>query len=847
MRAFLRHIFRSAASNKGQTAVIIITVALVTAMIFTAFCMYDVFYNVNIMEYDRVADGADILLGANMSAKEYFSRARVERVLAACDEGEITDVMYFAKFGTILKTATDSKTILLEATDLEDYLGKHTVKYTEMFTSETANADVPYEESGAYSPIIIGERFAQDTGLHAGDLVEIYLPSYEMYATMLVKCVAVNEGIFATQTDMNVLADFSAVGNQGQVSAVYINLSSPELFDKYTAILEENFPAVDVGEGNEKTEVINIVRNNTLLLSVGLIFLVATVMLILFTSYLIIARNRMNEMVVFKSAGATPAQVAGILLAEVSAYAIIGGCAGLLLGRIIMGVTVKTLLPTATYAVSFAWWKYVVSYLIAVAVSVCATLVPVISVSKKTVRELTSNGVKLQKPVKPAIAIASAVLAIGIGCAYPFLSGIALVVISVALVGAIGLTIYCTIGYATKLLSRLVAKSVKGGAGYVATAGVKRNGALRTVTVLVAVALAFTFLIVDVTDIVKIAVVPFRSRYDADDVIILSKASVGITYEDVKGTALNTIGVDGAGYFNSSDYFHPDDDSSEWTIYGVDSEWTLNRCTTDLTEGTWLRWSQTENPIVLSEDMSVRFGKKVGDELTVVPYSTDYRHEKHTFVVVGIDYTKSEWDQIGYCKFSHIARMAQGATYLVSEADGADSQDTFVALRDNVERLSSGNSAFAYALSYDEWAYAETKNLTGVSSLLDVLKILVYLVVLIGIFNIATVTFYDRRSEFRLMRLAGMSESDFMRFSATEGLITGTVGTVLGFIAGYGINMLVPSLGAVIDKYSSLAIFPYKLLIIAAVAFTGFICLWCLVAFANRRFRLEAINIRMLQ
>ena len=55
MKAFLRHIFRSADESRGQMTVIIITIAVVTAMIFIAFSMSDVFYNVNMADYDLVA------------------------------------------------------------------------------------------------------------------------------------------------------------------------------------------------------------------------------------------------------------------------------------------------------------------------------------------------------------------------------------------------------------------------------------------------------------------------------------------------------------------------------------------------------------------------------------------------------------------------------------------------------------------------------------------------------------------------------------------------------------------------------------------------------------------------
>ncbi|MBO5773435.1 MAG: hypothetical protein J6R44_01245, partial [Clostridia bacterium] len=97
MKAFIRHVLRSADSEKGQVAVIVITIALVTCMLFIALGMYDVFFNLNMAEYDRVAQGADMLLGDNFGGGEVFSRARLQRILSAEPEGEIKDVTYFTK------------------------------------------------------------------------------------------------------------------------------------------------------------------------------------------------------------------------------------------------------------------------------------------------------------------------------------------------------------------------------------------------------------------------------------------------------------------------------------------------------------------------------------------------------------------------------------------------------------------------------------------------------------------------------------------------------------------------------------------------------------------------------
>ena len=839
MKAFIRHILRSADSEKGQVAVIIITIAIVTAMVFVAFSMYDVFFNLNMAEYDRVANGADMLLGDNFGDGETFSRARLDRILNGEPEGEIKDISYFVKMGSILKTDTDSKSVLIEATDLDEYLERNEIRYLEIFDKDTPNPDVPFLESSGYSSVIIGENFAKEANLKAGDMVELYLPTYGIYATLIVRAVALNEGIFGSTADMNILVDFDAVGNQGQINAVYINFTDEALFEKYEDLFATYFPTIDCGEGNGYQEVVSIVTNNTLLFSIALIFLIATLMLILFTAYLIVSRNRMSEMIIFKSAGATPNQVALIMLMEVLFYALIGASIGLMLGRVAMSVVANALLPMAPHAVTYPWWKFVISFIISVLVSILSTLVPVIQVSKKTVRELSSNGFKVSKPTNLISLIVTSVVVIGICVAYAFLSGIALLVLSVALIIGVAFWIYCAIGLVTKLIGKLLMKVSKGGATYLAGISVSRSSAMQTVTTLIAVVIAFSFLITQVVGIVKEATIPFRERYSADYVVVSQSGLKPNEFDEIKGTALNVEGITGAGWFNGTDYYLPDSEQ-EFTIYGVNDFWTLEHCTTGLDDNVEKLWNEAENPIVLNQNIVMMIGAKIGDVITVSPVAEDYKNEKHTFTLVGIDRSISQWDMVAYCRYSFVYRMNNGANFLI---EGERTEETFVELRDAIEEL---NLSTTFALTFEEWAYAEQKSFAGVGSLMTILQILVWCISLMGVANISIVTVYDRRSEFRLYKLSGMSSSDYMKFSIGEGIVAGLSGGVLGFIAGYSVNMLVPGLGSIIQRFKGFNAMPLELIYTFLIGVSAFMVLWILIALVNRKNAVKSINERHL-
>ena len=843
MKAFLRHIIRSADESRGQMAVIVITIAVVTAMIFIAFSMSDVFYNVNMAEYDRVAQGADMLIGSNFNTNTTFSLSRAESIISTLPEGTVTDVSYFYKATSVLKTDTRSKTVLIEATDMSDYLNRHPLRYADVYSVEDAASEAEYAEKiSQYSPVVIGKRFAEQNDISAGDVVEIYLPQYESYTSLLVRYIAVNEGIFSSAADVNMLVDFTAVGNVGAITAAYVTFAEPGMYEEYLPFFEEAFPAVSVDEGNNMGEVMNIVKNNTLLLAVGLAFLIVTMSLILFTSYLIISRNRMSEMVVFKAAGATPAEVAGIMFGEVVFYLIIGGAVGLILGRFAMTLAANILIPAAANAVTYEVWKYVLSFLIAVAVTFIATSGPVISVSKKTVRELTSESFRFGRAHKPYTVFIALLILAGAVTAYVLTEGIALAVSAVALVAAAAFFAYAAVPHIIRFFAYLTKRNRRGGAFALSGAGITRNRAMGTVTTLVSVVVAFSFLVVEVVGLVQSAIVPFETRYRADVVVNVGRDFGDHTVSDLDAAVDSTYGVEWSGRFNYFDYYLPGSDSEEWTLYGVEDMETLYHCIMSDDEALAERWNATENPIVLSTDMMLRYGLKTGDTITVAPSDKDYANRVRTFTVVGEDTTVTEYDRVGYVKYSVIAEIRESCTYLIDVADDADANEVFVNLRSNVEKL---NIPLAFALEFDEWAYAASSSLDGVSSLLSLLQTLVYLVAVIGIVNISAVTFFDRRNEFKLYRISGMSSSDYMRFSLGEGLIAGGAGVLTGFVIGYGINLLVPSLGSIIGKYLALDAFPVWLLAVAAAALALFIGCWLTIAATAKDVKISSVNERI--
>lgn len=837
MRIILKHVFKSAAGNKVQVAVIVLTVIIVTAMLFVSMSMSDIFYNINMIEFNRAADGADLLIGA-ANGGESFSRSRVEAALSESPE-DISYTEYFLKLPTIMKTETETRTVLCEATDLDEYLSRHKLKYLAKYEGTgIPGADITSE----YYPVIIGETFAKNAGLSPGDTIEIYLSVYGIYSKLFVMYIAEDEGIFASAININILTDLSAVSNSGQVNAVYVHLSNPNLYDSYVEKLQEIMPSVQVGEGNSESFVNGIVKNNTMLLAIGILFIVATMAVILLTSYLIIARARTGETVVFKANGATPLQVALILIAEVVLYGAIGAAVGLLVGRFAMELAVYILLPYARAAVSYDVWKYLVSVIIAIAVTVLAALGPIIRTSKKSIRESTVTEAKTgNEKGKPILCGAALLLMAGLIAASYFVTGAVLLCVSAGVIVFGIIAAAFGVPFVIRGVSFLYSKVFRGGAESIASKTVRRSKSAKTVTVLLAVVIAFSFTVSGVIDLVSTAVTPFRTRFSADYVVAVGRSYSRDEYNSELSKYLAIEGIVGGGYYNETSFqitAGAEYGENYFSLYGVDSFDTLLNCAdTNVARSSF---DSISNPIVLNNDMLIRLGKKVGDRITLYPSDENYESTGLEFVIIGTDENTTEYDRVGFVKYESVEFMNKTATFLL-RGNGAE---TFVDLRNAVEKGSFANS---YALTYTEWALGGQRDLTGVITLLTALKAAMYFVAFLGLLNIAVVTVYDRREEFTLYRLSGMTDRDYIAFSVGEAAVMSFSGGFIGFFIAVAVNRIFPALAGVLNKYLSYPLVSAETAVIAAIGIVLFIIGWTGIAIIRKNTKIKSINERYQQ
>jgi putative ABC transport system permease protein len=821
MNIILNHTLRSIKNNRTQIALIVTTIAIVTLMIFVALSMTGLFYNINAASQSRLAGDTDIVLKG-----ELFAMAKIEDYVTD-NRKSIEYADCFLQSAALVKTADTTKIVMLEAADLPSLNERYPEK---LVTHSVA------ENSIEYPSVWIGEDFAAELGIKAGDSIELFFEGWGKFEKMTVSRVLQNLGFFADSSVNNVFIDFSAINHRGVINLAYLKLADGANYDDVAAELQAHMKndAIVLDTAIDTQRLGEIVESNTQLLNIALAFIMTIMVLILFTSYLVIARNRLNEMIIFKAAGASPAQTLFIMMSEVILYGVAGAAIGVALGRVGMAIVSKALIPSFPGAIKYDIWKYFAAFFVGVGVSAVSAIFPILRISKKSIRELTSGIVKDVKYTRPVIIIALSLL-LAASVSLLFLLEEWVVPLTVTVIALFAVWVYFVVPYAVRAFSRIF--SVFSKESRLASFSIKRNASTNVLTVLVGAAVTFSFIVVSVISLVITAITPYNSRFSADYVVSSAEER---NFEELTNKLFTVEGVNDVVYYKTADYAIPGQNRSplRYKVIGISAASALSYATSGVSDERIKKFATTPHAMVMSHDLATRFGLKVGDTFRPSRQrstaSVTYEEKlDYDFEIVALDYTNTENDRVIYV---NIGDMTYNQQEIATESSmvfikaASTKQDMFFALRDKIS-----DEPGLFVLNFNDWAYATSKGLEGVSALLKFLQILVSLVAFIGVINLTIVTLNDRKKEFTVYKASGLSSSKFLLLTLYESAIIALSGGVIGTCLSLIFNRIMPVFAALINKYLIYQIFPASIFVIAAIAFGVYVSVYLLVALSNKK------------
>lgn len=801
MKILFNHTLRSIKQNKGQFLVIVLTITVVTCMLFVALTVGDLFYNLQLSLKSRVANDTDIKI------EGIFSQARLEEFYQEnTDSIEYMDT--YMQMGGLFRNETgddrSSKVILIEATNLANFYQRH---------KDTLTIYQYYEFSYQYPEVWIGRSFAAENNIKIGDIVQIYLEYTKSYQKMTVTCIFENYGMFANSVVNNIMVDFATVSSRGILTTAYISLKegvSESEFTEHLSSYLDNSELV-IGSAVDYAEINKIVSNNQKLLNVALVFIIALILFILFTSYLVMAKNRLNELITFKTAGASNRQIITIMLLEGALYGAFGAICGLIIGRAGMSFAASKVIPNFPDAIKYNVLDFVLSFVLGVAISVAAAVVPTVRASKESVRILISGAVKEGRKPNMLVALFSSVLIIACVLLLVLVPNQSIAVL-ILLLAIITVLIMTVMPYIVKGVSYLF--SFGKGASRISSYGLKRNSHSYTLSALIGSIMVFTFLVVSIINVIVFAIKPYNERFESDFVV---ESVEGTNLKETAAKMESVHGVKHAYYYSYDTFIWTNGNlNQEYTVYGVESKNAINYISEGISKQTLDLFDSTINPIIVSYDLVQRFDIAVGQKITL-DLGNKNSGVKATlsaeFVVVGIDYAMTQNDRVmiinndSFVIDNEIFTAQQNMVFVITDKD-VPNKDLYYDLRDRLEGT-------GYILQYNDWVYATSVGITGLISLLNILQIMISAVAFVGIINLTIVSFLDRKREFNIYKSVGMDKKAQGILLLCEGIILALSGGIVGFVLSVVMNNLMPTFALMIDRFLLSSIVPLSALWIA--------------------------------
>lgn len=377
-------------------------------------------------------------------------------------------------------------------------------------------------------------------------------------------------------------------------------------------------------------------------------------------------------------------------------------------------------------------------------------------------------------------------------------------------------------------------KFTRSGAELVAEYAAPRNASVNSVFTMLAALIAFIWLGTCLIDIVTLTGASSSARYDSDFVVKVDNLSPA-TYEQELERCLAVDGItSGAliGQHNNVTLAYPDgtpvgETSIDASIrmLTVQTGAALDFCCLEpIGEDVIERFDKAvadgSRPIVLTRYLADQYGFSIGDEVMLLATTyLGYGPVGSTFTVVGIDDSVTAWDYYAMIYAGDMDYESVPLTPIYTIYLNGD-ESAFAQIRDEID------TEWTTLFRNSGYFPLETSGALDTQQLLSVFSLIIYTVAAVGLINLIVITASERKKEFDVFRLAGMTFSDALRYILAETALLAVGGFSVGLLFAFLAEGASRGIAQVVDKFLSPAEFSPESAVIAAAATGIFVLLW---------------------
>ena len=829
MNILFRHTLSSVTRNPVQSLIVVASAAMITACMLLCLCISSFF------EYSASLWAENYYVGAEMII--HTSRTHEDEVEEWFDahSEDIEAVSMTAELTLAASSDTATVQVMNIFTDLGGLDGFDAVIGAEILERTENTTSLPSAH--------ISQDSADILGVSLGDTFKV-----KGEGEFFVEAIAANTKryygnptpVIACETDMSEQTSLRyCVWFRDAYGTAPDGRENIEVFSGELAAITGNVSGVQATARDYLADGQASVENSMQLISIAAAVITVVMACLLYSSFSVIVRGRVNELVKFKAAGATPAQSAFILLVEAALYSVIGGLLGLGVGEGIIAL-LNSMTATAVSVIIPGAADYILALMIGAACGIASCVIPAARMSARSIQSLLGGDERTHKPVRLPIVLVIAALTLAFSVAMFFLPVSARVPVSMIALVLIFLSAVLLSPWVLRGVCTLSKRLTRPGAAYISECALPRSASVNSAYTMLIALIAFIWLGTCLIDVVELTSLPSSVRYNGDFIATVDYACT--SPEEELERCLRTDGITGGAAIRTTRNIYlayPDGTfvgdnlvDAAICINAVEKGADINYCCLEpLADGIAERFDALKaeggHPAVIARFLADKYGFEVGDEISVIVNSLlGYRPMVNNFTIVGIDDTATSSDYLLFVHADDLVAEDVGALpYVVLlHLDGDPTR--FAELREKIDNT--------HVTLYTREGYfpVERAAAGNAGDMLSVFSVIIYIIAAMGLANLVVITAGERRRELDILRLAGMTPQDAAQAVLAETAMLSLSGFAAGLVLAFFANASTVAIAQIVDRYILLDPFPLGMLAVAGIGAGIFALLWALSHFA---------------
>ncbi len=786
MGVIFKFTIRNIKEKKFRTFLIIFSIMMSSALFFASGAMAGTVEKIIVDRIRNSVGSSEIAIYANEKSPSGYMTTRAAEQLR-----DDMDFIVGAVFGTGTYEKDNKETVKinLNGYELSELQKMNPVAFQAEYRL--------YPFSG--KKIILSSATAEKLKLAIGDQVELDINGVKH--KFVLSGIAQPKGIFLEDGRSNngvvPMTTLAALNNaKGQVQSIYLKPkdmnrrqelmeSLSKVYKRYSVV--ESIPEEDIRRGASSFNV-------PFMMMVVMVLVISV--FIIYTSFRVITTEMLPVIGTFRSIGATKRMTDMVLLTESVAYGAIGGALGCVLGVGVLYLMTGMIFTEADRAagftadIQFDWTQMLAAFLLAVALSVVSSLIPIIRVSKISVKDIVLNKIEnIKKKKTYKLWLGLGLMAIVLSAPRLAPRDIAITVDMICLVlASVSVTLlipYITNGF-IKLFERFYV-FLFGNEGILAAKNLKENKSMLNNISLLAMGISALLIINTISfSVFKEVANAYRTfSYDIELWVSDQDKQKLKLVEKIDGVS------DVYGNYQAFDVELADSKDRISSILGAEPNKFTDFYDMSIVgdQKSLMQELDRDRNIIIANALKYKFGVDLGDSIALKTKRGD-----RPYRVIGFCETVMYNGQMAIVSERYLKSDMQLRYYndiLVKTSKAPE------AVKESIKEFF--NDQDIYITTVDEMEKSNNESNKALFSVFRIFSIIAMVIGIFGILNNFAISFMERKRSLAMFRAAGMSKAQIIKMIFIEALSGGLIGGAVGVFSGVVNISIVPYVMRVVD------------------------------------------------